>query len=73
MRRNLWAALSRVERLAAEVERRDGDVDPDQLVQILLQGRQRAARGEPCPYSQEELRAQSRRMRAMLEAERAAR
>ncbi|MEW5983455.1 MAG: hypothetical protein AB1806_13965 [Acidobacteriota bacterium] len=66
MRRNLWAALARVERLAAEAEERATAVDPDELVRILLEGRNRVARGEPPRYSREELRERAQRLRAMF-------
>ena len=71
MRRSLWAALARVKRLAAEAEERANEVDPDEIVRILQEGRNRVARGEPPrEHSIEELRARHRQLRAMIDAER---
>ena len=76
MRRQLQAALSSVERMAEQAQAESARVDPAQLVAILLEGRQRAARdraeNRPRP-TLEESRARGRELRAMLAAERDAR
>ena len=66
MRTSLRGILSRVERLQADMHTRRGDVDADELVRILQEGRLRAARGDAPRMTDEEAIARGRALRQAL-------
>lgn len=66
MRVSLRSVLSRVERLAEDARRASEREDHERLVEILLEGRRRAARREPPRWTREESLARCRALRAEL-------
>lgn len=70
MRRSLWAALSRVERLAVDAQRQSDVLDPEWVVAVLQEGRRRAALGIQLRRTPEDSLARGRALRAILAAER---
>ena len=66
MRASLRGILSRVERLRADMQTRQGDLDPDELVRILQEGRLRAARDVAPRVTDEEAIARGRALRQAL-------
>ena len=66
MRTSLRGILSRVDRLHADIQTRQGEVDPDELVRILQEGRARAARGEAPRLTEAEAKERGRAIRQAL-------
>ena len=63
MRTSFRGILSRVERLPADIQTRHGDMDPDELVRLLREGRCCAASGDVRQLTDAESQERARALR----------